>query len=198
MIVLRLPEELNGKLMGVDLMAVSLMVVSLMAVSLMGVALIDVHLMGVDLMDVHLMGAVLMVVSLIGVSLIGLALMDVRLIGLALMGVPLMSVSVTICHIGTPLVNLTGCEIRFVLFGPDGRVTEWSLTPCQHHHLIYRHRWYTPFIWIGAAVFVVGSGMLYTLNLLLRRDVDRLPNSRWYRRRSLRPDTVYCHPSCAQ
>jgi hypothetical protein len=36
---------------------------------------------------------------------------------------------VTICHIGTPLVNLTGCEIRFVLFGPDGRVTEWSLTP---------------------------------------------------------------------
>jgi hypothetical protein len=35
---------------------------------------------------------------------------------------------VTICHIGIPLVNLTGCEIRFVLFGPDGRVTEWSLT----------------------------------------------------------------------
>jgi hypothetical protein len=28
---------------------------------------------------------------------------------------------VTICNIGTPLVNLTGCEIRFVLFGPDGR-----------------------------------------------------------------------------
>ena len=25
-------------------------------------------------------------------------------------------------------MNLTGCEIRFVLFGPDGRVEEWSLT----------------------------------------------------------------------
>jgi hypothetical protein len=25
-------------------------------------------------------------------------------------------------------MNLTGCEIRFVLFRPDGRVTEWSLT----------------------------------------------------------------------
>ena len=35
---------------------------------------------------------------------------------------------VTICHIRSPLMNLTGCEIRFVLFGPDGRVTEWSLT----------------------------------------------------------------------
>ena len=33
----------------------------------------------------------------------------------------------TICHIRSPLMNLTGCEIRFVLFGPDGRVTEWSL-----------------------------------------------------------------------
>jgi hypothetical protein len=35
--------------------------------------------------------------------------------------------SVTICHIRSPLMNLTGCEIRFVLFGPDCRVTEWSL-----------------------------------------------------------------------
>ena len=29
-------------------------------------------------------------------------------------------------------MNLTGCEIRFVLFGPDGRVTEWSLTRTSH------------------------------------------------------------------
>jgi hypothetical protein len=29
---------------------------------------------------------------------------------------------------GIPLVNLTHCEIRFVLFGPDGRVKEWNLT----------------------------------------------------------------------
>jgi hypothetical protein len=27
---------------------------------------------------------------------------------------------------GIPLVNLTGCEIRSVLFGPDGRVEEWK------------------------------------------------------------------------
>jgi hypothetical protein len=39
-----------------------------------------------------------------------------------------------LCHIGTPLVNLTGCEIRFVLFGPDGRVTEWSLTTWDVRH----------------------------------------------------------------
>jgi hypothetical protein len=25
-------------------------------------------------------------------------------------------------------MNLTGCEIRFTLFGPDGPVQEWSLT----------------------------------------------------------------------
>ena len=35
---------------------------------------------------------------------------------------------VMICHIRSPVMNLTGCEIRFVLSGPDGRVTEWSLT----------------------------------------------------------------------
>jgi uncharacterized membrane protein YedE/YeeE len=29
---------------------------------------------------------------------------------------------------GIPLVNLTGCEIRSVLFGLDGRVEEWNLT----------------------------------------------------------------------
>ena len=32
-------------------------------------------------------------------------------------------------------MNLTGCEIRFVLFGPYGRVEEWSLTlniRCSH------------------------------------------------------------------
>ena len=39
---------------------------------------------------------------------------------------------VTICHIRSPLMNLTGCEIRFVLFGPDGRVTEWSLTAMRN------------------------------------------------------------------
>jgi hypothetical protein len=29
---------------------------------------------------------------------------------------------------GIPLMNLTGCEIRSVLFGPNGRVEEWNLT----------------------------------------------------------------------
>jgi hypothetical protein len=29
---------------------------------------------------------------------------------------------------GIPLANLTGCEIRSVLFGLDGRVKEWNLT----------------------------------------------------------------------
>ena len=38
---------------------------------------------------------------------------------------------VTICHIRSPLMNLTGCEIRFVLLG-QGRVTEWSLTSRLH------------------------------------------------------------------
>jgi hypothetical protein len=31
-------------------------------------------------------------------------------------------------HNSIPLVNLTGCEIRSVLFGLDGRVEEWNLT----------------------------------------------------------------------
>jgi hypothetical protein len=43
----------------------------------------------------------------------------------------LMTELVTICHIRSPLMNLTGCEIRFVLFGLDGRVTEWSLTELE-------------------------------------------------------------------
>jgi hypothetical protein len=29
---------------------------------------------------------------------------------------------------GIPLMNLTGCEIRSLLFGPNGRVEEWNLT----------------------------------------------------------------------
>jgi hypothetical protein len=46
---------------------------------------------------------------------------------------------VTICHIRSPLMNLTGCEIRFVLFGPGGRVTEWSLTPWSRESRLERH-----------------------------------------------------------
>ena len=55
---------------------------------------------------------------------------------------------VTICHIRSPLMNLTGCEIRFVLFGPYGRVTEWSLTGWTLQELLaskivifYDHDW---------------------------------------------------------
>jgi hypothetical protein len=45
---------------------------------------------------------------------------------------------------GIPLVNLTECEIRSVLFGPPGQVEEWNLTSalmlCLQPILPRRHR----------------------------------------------------------